>query len=86
MILLAKSKKKIDYEKTFNEIFGTNIKWSKLSVDELEEFAEALVNNNEQICGNLCKPSTSLSILIDKIVPPEEQGPVIRLLKGLLKH
>lgn len=81
---MSKRSKK-EYEETFNKIFGVNIKWSKLSLSDLETLAEALVDKNEELCRNMCKPSTSLVTLIDKVIPEEEQGPFIRILKGLLK-
>ena len=81
--MVRKSKK--EYEETLNEVFGINIKWSKLSLNDLETLVEAIVNNNEKLCSNLCKPSTSLVTLINKVIPEDEQGPFIKILKALLR-
>jgi len=43
---------KLDYERLFNKIFGTHIKWSKLSRDELVELATVL-SHPEIILSNL---------------------------------
>ncbi len=39
---MPKKVSKTDFEKIFNELFGTNIQWSKLSRDELVELATVL--------------------------------------------
>jgi len=44
--------KRMEYEKTFNEILGTNIKWSKLSLEELATLA-TLFNHPEVLMKKL---------------------------------
>jgi hypothetical protein len=36
--------RRLEYEKVFNEILGTNIKWSKLSLEELAALATLFKN------------------------------------------
>jgi hypothetical protein len=36
--------KKEVYERLFNEVFGTNIRWSKLTLEELTQLATVLAN------------------------------------------
>ena len=78
------SKTKLEYEQLFNKIFGTNIRWSRLTVRELEELARALTEKADNLCQTICKETKVLAGFIDKIIPPEEQGPFIKLIKELL--
>lgn len=75
-----------EYEETLNKIFGTHIKWSKLSLKELEELSEALTKR--EVLEKLCKRysvSGEVETIIDSIVPPKEQGPILKALKRGLK-
>jgi len=85
---MAKSKKKEEYEKVLNEIFGTDIKWSKLSMHDLKQLVVVLTKHPETLCENICSGYSSksaLTKLIDEIIPPEHQGPLIKSFKVLLK-
>jgi len=80
----SKAKEKREIEKTLNEIFETNIRWSKLSYDDLTEFVNSLLS--KKFCKKVCGSNNVLSgviKMIDKLIPPNEQGPIIRALKSL---
>lgn len=49
---MSKKPSKEDFERIFNELFGTHIKWGKLSRDELVELA-TILNHPEVILGKL---------------------------------
>jgi len=49
---MPKKTSKEDFERIFNELFGTHIRWSKLSRDELVELATVL-NHPEIILNRL---------------------------------
>ena len=79
----GKKSKKKEYEALFNELFGVEIRWSKLPLEDLEVLAQAITS--QEFCSKACKPSSVLASLIDEIIPPEDQGLVIKALKKLLK-
>jgi len=83
-----KSAKKLEYEKTLNDIFGTNIKWSKLSIHDLEQLVTILAYHPERLCQNVCadkiNKSSVLAQLIDQVIPPKYQGPIIKGFKALI--
>ena len=77
--------RKEEYEATLNELFGTNIKWSKLAKRELEELVKALTERSTEICMKLgASNPKNLARVIDSIIPEEYQGPFIRAFKKLL--
>lgn len=81
-----RSQKKQEYSKILNEIFGTNIKWEKLSLAELTELATVLAHKPEQVCSKLCG-ETSIIVILKKLldaIPEELEGPLLRLLKKAL--
>lgn len=77
--------KKLEFEKNLNMIFGTNIRWSKLPYDDLVEFANVLLS--KKFCKKVCRGSQNvlqgMFKMIDKLIPPDEQGPILRALKTL---
>ena len=83
-----KSKKEA-YEKLFNEVFGTSIKWSKLSIEELTQLATVLANPQTLIkrLGGIPKedigPTTFAEIL--KSIMEDYEGPIVKLVKKFLK-
>lgn len=81
----SKAKEKREIEKTLNELFGTNIRWSKLSHADLTEFVNSLLSKKfcRKVCGGNQNVFHGLVKMIDKLIPPEEQGPIIRALKSL---
>jgi len=83
-----KSAKKQEYEKTLNDIFGTNIRWSKLSIHDLEQLVTILAYHPERLCQNICadkiSKSSMLAKLIDEVIPPKYQGPIIKGFKALI--
>jgi len=80
---------KSEYERLFNEIFGTSIKWSKLSKEELVQLATVLANPEALIrkLGGIPKTSGE-SKLIDALKATLEsinyEGPIITTLKKIL--
>jgi hypothetical protein len=80
--------KKLEYERVFNEIFGTSIKWSKLSLEELAQLAAVLANPEPLIrrLGGVPESEvteTALVKMLKRLL--EHEGPLIRLLKKYLK-
>lgn len=79
---------KKEYERVLNALFGTNIKWSRLSYNELEELVDKLSTDDTsercQICEKLqCKQYKYLIVdVIDKIAD-EHQGPILKGIKKL---
>lgn len=80
-------KNKKEYERVLNEILGTDIQWSKLSLHELTQIV-TLLNNPESLMKRLgIKTDRSLlrnraRKLIDAL---EFKGPLANLLKELLE-
>jgi len=79
--------KKKEYEEVFNKLFGTSIKWSKLSVEELTQLATVLTNT-EFICKKLCKsevteePTTTIVKTLKSLLKEiKYEGPVIKVLR-----
>ncbi|HDN18286.1 MAG TPA: hypothetical protein ENF41_04415 [Candidatus Bathyarchaeota archaeon] len=84
--------KKKEFERIFNQLLGTNIKWSKLSLEELYQLA-ALFNNPEILLQRLgVKTDITRVVIKDKIFQGLSEllknydGPVIRMLKALLQE
>jgi hypothetical protein len=80
--------KKLDYEKLFNEIFGTNIKWSKLSIEELTQLATVIANPEPLIrrLGGVPAAEVGQATLVEiaKRLVSNYEGPIIKLLKKYL--
>ncbi len=78
------SKEKMEISKTLNQIFSTRIRWEKLSLNELNEFINALLSR--KFCSKICGKSIIKDMLelIDKVIPEDQQGPILRSLKKLL--
>lgn len=84
---MARVSKK-EYEEVLNKLFGTNIKWSKLSYAELEELTERLsaddVSVRCQICEKLqCKQYRYLIVDVIDRIGEEHQGPILKGIKKL---
>jgi hypothetical protein len=84
-----KAKKEM-YEQLFNEIFGTNIKWGRLSLEELTQLATVLANPEPLIRRLGGVPSeeagaTAFVNLVRRILEGRE-GPLMRLVKRFLKR
>ncbi len=84
--------KKLDYERALNQIFGTNIKWSKLSTEELVELA-TILNHPEVLLEKLeITNEYKRKLLIDRFIEAttdllkEWEGPVATLLKKFMKE
>jgi len=74
---------KKEYEETLNKALGLQVRWSKLSLQELEEISNKVAsllmekgNSDENNVGNL----------IDLLVPKEYQGPALKLLRKVLNN
>ena len=83
-----KEGKKEMYEKLFNEVFGTSIKWSKLSIEELTQLATVLANPEALIKKLGGVPSTevgqaTLVEVLKKLVSAYD-GPIVKLIKKYL--
>lgn len=86
--------KKEDYEKIFNKIFGTNIKWSKLSLEELMELAvlfnhpevlyEKLGVEAKQEMGRKRLVEVGVDVLTEAVEKSKWDGPLIQLAKKVL--
>jgi len=84
----TKGKKEM-YEKLFNEIFGTNIKWSKLSIEELTQLGTILANPEPLIkrLGGVPKDEAGTTTLVEMVkrIISEYNGPIIRLIKKYIE-
>jgi len=80
--------KKEMYEKLFNEIFGTDIRWSKLSIEELTQLATILANPEPLIrrLGGVPMAEVGQTTLVEivKRVLSSYEGPIISMLKKYL--
>ena len=77
---------KLEYKQVLNELFGIEIAWDKLPLNDLKLLAKVLTSDitRAEICKKLqCK--CDVVGIIDGIIPPEMQGPVIQGLKKILK-
>jgi len=83
------SSKKKEYEELFNKIFGTSIKWSKLTMEELVQLATVLANP-DSLCKKLCKECadgkespyiTVLKALREFLEKTPYEGPVVKLAR-----
>lgn len=84
--------KKEDYEKIFNKIFGTDIKWSKLNLEDLIQLA-TLFNSPEilisRLGGKIEKQVTRKRLvnvgveMLEEIIDKWE-GPLATLYKKLV--
>jgi len=83
-----KEGKKEMYEKLFNEIFGTDIRWSKLSHEELVQLATVLANPEPLIkrLGGVPASEVGHATLVEvvKKIVSSYEGPLISLLKKYL--
>lgn len=82
---LKRSSSKKEIEEKLNNLFGVEIKWSKLTRKELDNVIEGV----ERLAKELSLESQLKYYLrksLDNLLPPEKQGPFIRLLKSLLKE
>ena len=83
----GKTKKK-EYEKVFNEIFGTSIKWSKLSIEDLTQLATVLTNPEPLIrkLGGIPASEVGTTTLIEilKRIMSEYEGPLVKLVRKYL--
>jgi len=91
---------KSDYEKIFNKIFNTDIKWSKLSKEELAQLAAVLNNPPESLTKTVCANvnntkdiiKNQLDDVIDTITSKARDviqnwdGPLIKLAKKIIKE
>ncbi len=77
--------KKLEYEEIFNEIFGTSIKWSKLTIEELTQLATVLANPDQlirKLGGVPLSEVTEASLVkIVKRLIESYEGPIIKILK-----
>jgi len=88
---------KLEYENLFNEIFGTHIKWSKLSKEELVELATVL-NHPEVFLKKLGVelPNEDVELVRRKMVKrlarfikvfaEEWEGPIVSLIRKAMKE
>jgi hypothetical protein len=80
----SKAKKEM-YEKLFNEIFGTQIGWSKLSLEELTQLATVLANPETLIkkLGGVPKEEATLSPFVEMVKRflYEYEGPIVKLIR-----
>jgi hypothetical protein len=81
--------KKREYEELFNKIFGSSIKWSKLTLEELTQIATVLANP-DSLCKRLCKECadgrespyiTVLKTLKEFLEKSPYEGPVIKVAR-----
>jgi len=86
---MSRGKRKAEYEKIFNEIFGTSIKWSKLTEEELVQLATILANP-DLICKKICKECGAetkyinlLKTFKDVLKDVPYEGPIIKVLKRM---
>jgi len=87
---VSKNYSKQDYEKVFNELLGTNIKWSRLPKEDLAQLA--VIFANPEILLKRLGIEIEQSILRKKIANAfsnlleniELEGPVIRFLRDIV--
>jgi hypothetical protein len=87
-VVVALSKKR-EYEELFNKIFGTSIKWSKLSLEELTQLATVLANP-DSMCRRLCRECaeggeapyvTVLRAIKDFLQKTPYEGPIVKVAR-----
>jgi hypothetical protein len=87
-VVVALSKKR-EYEELFNKIFGTSIKWSKLTVEELTQLATVLANP-DSMCKRLCRECagggeapyvTVLKAIKDFLQKTPYEGPIVKVAR-----
>jgi len=80
--------KKLEYEKIFNEIFGTSIKWSRLSLEELTQLATVLANPEPLIrrLGGIPSSEIGQATLVELVrrLISRYEGPIISVLRKYL--
>ena len=79
--------RKKEYEEVLNKVFGTNVRWSKLSLEELIQISTVLTTP-EVICRRICgedeisKTTTMLIKSLKNILKEVKyEGPLIKSLK-----
>ncbi len=74
---------KKDYEDTLNKVLGLQVRWSKLTIDELEQISNKIAN----ILVEKEEPKNEgLGDLLDLLLPEKYQGPGVKLLKRVLSN
>ena len=82
------SGRKKEYEEVLNKIFGTSIRWSKLSLEELTQLATVLANPGslcERLCSKEARYVDLLKLLRDTLREIPYEGPLVKLLKKFMK-
>lgn len=91
-----KHSKKLEYEKLLNELFGTSIRWSKLSMEELVQLVTVLANpDSAERIANRLRPSSEakIGIRVDEglvksvreiLSRVDYEGPIVNALRKLL--
>lgn len=84
--MVRKKGSKEEYEKLLNEIFGVNVKWSKLSLEELIQIATVLANPDSLIIRLGGIPKSSMEAEVVNRVRGflrsfSYEGPLIKILK-----
>jgi len=83
---------KKEYSEVFNAIFGTNINWEKLSMEELVQLATVL--NNPEILLKRLGINAEKRLIRERIVDAalefirnsDFKGPIINFIKYLLEN
>ena len=78
---------KEEYERLLNRIFGTRIRWRRLTLTELEELAEALTGEGRcAVCDRIgcTRERYPLAELAARLAE-ERGGPVLQALAGLAR-
>lgn len=82
------SPEKKEIEETLNQLFGVNIRWSRLSKADLEQLINALTGEDRcKLCERLdCSKERYpiLEIAIKSVGKINKQGPLVRMLSELL--
>lgn len=82
------STEKKEIEETLNQLFGVNIRWSRLSKADLERLINALTGEDRcKLCERLdCAKERYpiLEIAIKSVGKINKQGPLVRMLSELL--
>lgn len=86
-------KKKEEIEELLNKVFGVNVRWSKLSLEELTQIVTVLTNPHSlikrlQTLAGYTPESEFVEALKKIVTNIKHEGPVINLLRMLLgvKH
>lgn len=85
---MKRSKK--EFEELFNKIFGVNVKWSKLSMDELVQIATVLANPDslikrlQEISGTSSGEREFIEGVRKILAAINYRGPIVDLLRKVL--